>query len=149
MSTRTKSIVILACTLMCGILIGALGTSTWQHRRNVVVVETRRPGGLMRQIERIIEIQDETQRQEVKIILSRAEQSFMLQRKRMIDSLTVHRQLLLRDLEQILEPDQWQQLEAWLNRKRKLHHPNWKDQRSERREQARKSSAHRPPNKPD
>ncbi len=140
MSPHTKSILILVCTLAAGVLIGSLGTSAWQHRRNVEVYETRRPGGLVRHIERVIEIEDDAQRQAINAILVRAEQTFMLQRRRMMDSLAVHRQLLLSDLEQILEPDQMQRLEAWLSRERTKRHHHRTARRSGRRERSKDSS---------
>ena len=91
MSTRVKSLVVLGCTLIIGIAIGILGTSTWQHRRNVALSETRIQGGLTRHIERVIDFQDKEQLAEVRTIVRRAERSLMQQRRRAIDSLAVHR----------------------------------------------------------
>ena len=148
MNTRIKSFLLLGCTLIAGITIGILGTSTWQHRRNVTMSETRIQGGLARHIERVIELQDEDQLQEVRATIRRAEQSFMQQRKRMVDSLALHRQILLADLEQILTPNQWERLEAWLNRERKqqTRRRDRHKKRSERHAHRRDSSNHRSQN---
>ncbi len=121
MSTRVKSLVILGCTLIAGILVGILGTSAWQHRRNTTIAEIRVQGGLMRQIEQIIEIESDEQREELMIVIQRAEQGFMKQRQIMADSLAVHRQALVADLQRILGQEQWERVEARLTRKRSRH----------------------------
>ena len=121
MSTRVKSIVLLGCTLIAGILIGILGTSAWQHRRNAAIAEIRVQGGLMRQIEQIIEIESEEQREELMIAIRRAEQGFMRQRRLMSDSLAVYRQALAADLQRILGQEQWERVEEKLTRRRSRH----------------------------
>ncbi len=140
MSTRVKSLVILGCTLIIGIAIGILGTSAWQHRRNVTLSETRIQGGLMRHIERVIDFQDEEQLTEVRTIVRRSEQSLMQQRRRMIDSLAVHHQILIADMQQVLTPEQWQRLEAWLDREQK-HRRNRRGRSSDQRRSSRKDSS--------
>ncbi len=119
MSTRVKSLVILGCTLILGVIIGILGTSSWQHQRNVALSQTRIQGGLTRHIERVIDFQDEEQLDEFRIIVRRAEQSLMQQRRQMIDSIAVHRQILITELQQVLTPEQWQNIETWLEREQK------------------------------
>ncbi|MDE2771802.1 MAG: hypothetical protein OXI44_11665 [Bacteroidota bacterium] len=121
MSTRVKSIVLLGCTLIAGILIGILGTSAWQHRRNAAIAEIRVQGGLMRQIEQIVEIESEEQREELMTVIRRAEQGFMRQRQHMSDSLAVYRQALAADLQRILGQEQWERVEEKLTRKRSKH----------------------------
>ena len=121
MSTRVKSIVLLGCTLIAGILIGILGTSAWQHRRNVAIAEIRVQGGLMRQIEQIVEIESEEQREELMTVIRRAEQGFMRQRQHMSDSLAVYRQALAADLQRILGQEQWELIEEKLTRRRSRH----------------------------
>ncbi|MCY4673056.1 MAG: hypothetical protein OXD43_04700 [Bacteroidetes bacterium] len=121
MSTRVKSFVILGCTLIAGILVGILGTSAWQHRRNVAIAEIRIQGGLMRQIEQVIEIESEEQREELITVIRRAEQVFMEQRRRVADSFAVHNQALVADLQRILNPEQWERVEARLTRRRSKH----------------------------
>ncbi len=140
MSTRVKSLVILGCTLIIGITIGILGTSTWQHRRNVTLSETRIQGGLMRHIERVIDFQDEEQLTEVRTIVRRSEQSLRQQRRRMIDSLAVHRQILIADLQQVLTPEQWQRLEVWMDREQK-HRRSRRGRSSDQRRSSRKDSS--------
>ena len=121
MSTRVKSIVLLGCTLIAGILIGILGTSAWQHRRNTAIAEIRVQGGLMRQIEQIVEIESEEQREELMAAIRRAEQGFMRQRQLMSDSLAVYRQALAADLQRILGQEQWERVEEKLTRRRSRH----------------------------
>lgn len=121
MSTRVKSIVLLGCTLLAGILIGILGTSAWQHRRNAAIAEIRVQGGLMRQIEQIVEIESEEQREELMAAIRRAEQGFMRQRQHMSDSLAVYRQALAADLQRILGQEQWERVEEKLTRRRSRH----------------------------
>lgn len=140
MSTRVKSLVVLGCALIIGVAIGILGTSAWQHRRNVALSETRIQGGLTRHIERVIDFQDEEQLAEVRTIVRRAERSLMQQRRRMIDSLAVHRQILIADLQQVLTPEQWQRLEAWLDREQK-HRRSRRDRSSGQRRSSRKDSS--------
>lgn len=140
MSTRVKSLVVLGCALIIGIAIGILGTSTWQHRRNVALSETRIQGGLARHIERVIDFQDEEQLKEVRAIVRRAEESLMQQRQHWIDSLTVHRQILIADLQQVLTPEQWQHLEAWLDREQK-HRRNRRNRSSGQHRSSRKDSS--------
>lgn len=134
MSTRVKSFVILGCTLIAGILVGILGTSAWQHRRNTAISEIRVQGGLMRQIEQIVEIESEEQREELMIVIHRAEQGFMRQRQLMADSLSVHRQALAVDLQRILGQEQWERVEEKLTRKRSGHSGrNTRSRRSSRK----------------
>ena len=137
MNSRVKSFLILGCTLMVGIIIGILGTSTWQHRRNVTLSETRIQGGLLRHIERIIDIENEGQRTEVKAVIRRTEQSFMRQHSRMVDSLSLYHEHLMTDLKQILSSDQWERLESRLARKREMrrkrHRPHRRDSSEHRR----------------
>ncbi|MXZ17914.1 MAG: hypothetical protein F4069_03755 [Rhodothermaceae bacterium] len=144
MSTRVKSLVVLGCTLIIGIAIGILGASTWQHRRNVALSETRIQGGLTRHIERVIDFQDEEQLAEVRTIVRRAERSLMQQRRRAIDSLAVHRQILIADLQQVLTSEQWQRLEAWLDREQK-HRRDRRDRSSSQRRSSRKNSSDQKP----
>ena len=144
MSTRVKSLVVLGCTLIIGIAIGILGTSTWQHRRNVALSETRIQGGLTRHIERVIDFQDEEQLAEVRTIVRRAEQSLMQQRRRMIDSLTVHRQALITDLQEVLTPEQWQRLEVWLDREQK-HRRGRRGRSSDQHRSSRRNSSNQKP----
>ncbi|MCY4158140.1 MAG: hypothetical protein OXE92_03895 [Bacteroidetes bacterium] len=142
MSTRVKSFLLLGITLIVGIAIGILVTSAWQHHRNVALANTRIQGGMMRHLERIIEFSDEEQLTEVKMVLRRAEKSFMQQRRRMVDSLAFQHQILLEDLEQILTPDQWQRLEAWMDQRqnRQKRRTDRYDKRSERRSHRKKPS---------
>lgn len=134
MSTRVKSLVILGCTLIAGILVGILGTSSWQHRRNTTIAEIRVQGGLMRQIEQIVEIESEEQREELMIVIQRAEQGFMRQRQLMADSFAVHRQALVADLQRILGQEQWERVESRLTRKRSRHSDrNTRSRRSPRK----------------
>ncbi len=144
MSTRVKSLVVLGCTLIIGVAIGILGTSTWQHRRNVTLSETRVQGGFARHIERVIDFQDEEQLAEVRAIVRRAEESLMQQRRHWIDSLTVHRQILIADLQQVLTPEQWQHLEVWLDREQK-HRRNRRGRSSGQRRSSRKDSSNQKP----
>ncbi len=148
MSIRVKSVILLGCTLIVGIMIGILGTSTWQHRRNTTLAETRIQGGLMRHIEQFIEFEDEEQREEVIAVIRRAEQAFLQQRKHMADSIAIHRQTLLADLKKILNPDQWQYLEARLDRERKrqMRRRGRKERHPERRTNRKDSSNHRSKN---
>jgi len=144
MNTRIKSLTLLGCTLIAGIMIGILGTSTWQHRRNAALHEARAQGGLMRHVERIIKFHDEKQLTEARTVIHRAELSFMQQRKRMVDSLAHQNQILLAELEQILTPDQWQRLEMWMSREQKH-----RKQRRDRHEKRSERHMHRrsPPNR--
>ena len=121
MSTRVKSFVLLGCTLIAGILIGILGTSAWQHRRNTAIADFRVQGGLMRQIEQIVEIESEEQREELMTVIRRAEQGFMRQRQLMSDSLAVYRQALAADLQRVLGQEQWERVEEKLTRRRSRH----------------------------
>ena len=121
MSTRVKSFVLLGCTLIAGILIGILGTSAWQHRRNAAIADFRVQGGLMRQIEQIVEIESEEQREELMTVIRRAEQGFMRQRQHMSDSLAVYRQALAADLQRVLGQEQWERVEEKLTRRRSRH----------------------------
>lgn len=75
----------------------------------------------MRQIEQIVEIESEEQREELMIVIQRAEQGFMKQRQLMADSLAVYRQALVADLQRILGQEQWERVEARLTRKRSRH----------------------------
>lgn len=75
----------------------------------------------MRQIEQIVEIESEEQREELTIVIQRAEQGFMKQRQLMADSLAVYRQALVADLQRILGQEQWERVEARLTRKRSRH----------------------------
>ncbi len=144
MSTRVKSLILLGCTLIAGIAIGILGTGAWQHRRNVTLSETRVQGGLTRHIERIIHFENEDQRSEVRAIVHRAEQSFMQQRQSMSDSLAVHRQILVADLQQALTPEQWQQLETWLDRKPRYRKKRRGHSSGQHRSSRNDSSNHKP-----
>lgn len=144
MSTRVKSLVVLGCALIIGVAIGVLGTSTWQHRRNVALSETRIQGGLARHIERVIDFRDEEQLAEVRAIVHRAEESLMQQRRSWIDSLTVHRQILIADLQRVLTPEQWQRLEVWLDREQK-HRRNRRGRSSGQRHSSRKDSSNQKP----
>ncbi len=119
MSSRVKSYLVIGCSVVAGVAIGILSTSAWQHQRSISLAETRLQGGLFRHIDGIIEIQDETQRTEVKTALRRAEQSFMRHRKRMADSLALDHQILIDDLKQILRTDQWEEVEIYLERGKK------------------------------
>lgn len=88
----------------------------------------------MRQIEQIIEIESEEQREELIIVIQRAEQGFMKQRQLMADSLAVHRQALVADLQRILGQEQWERVEARLTRKRSRHSDrNTRSRRSPRK----------------
>ncbi len=122
MSSRVKSYLIIGCSVIAGVAIGILSTSAWQHQRSISLAETRLQGGLFRHIDGIIEIQDETQRTEVKTALRRAEQSFMRHRKRMADSLAVDHQILIDDLKQILRTDQWEEVEIYLEQGNKTRY---------------------------
>ena len=75
----------------------------------------------MRQIEQIVEIESEEQREELMVVIQRAEQGFMKQRQLMADSLAVYRQALVADLQRILGQEQWERVEARLTRKRSRH----------------------------
>jgi len=145
MSSRVKSYLVIGCSVIAGAIIGILITSAWQHQRNVSLAETRLQGGLFRHIDRIIEIQDETQRTEVLTAIRRAEQSFFQHRKRMADSLAIDHQILIDDLKSILETDQWEKVETWLERGRKHRmRENGKHRSRQGRHQMRRdSSTHR------
>jgi len=119
MSSRVKSYLVIACSVLAGAIIGILGTSAWQHHRNVSLTETRLHGGLFRHIDRIIEIHDETQRSEIQAALLRAERSFYRHRRQMVDSLAFDQQILIDDLQRILRTDQWEEVKTWLERGRK------------------------------
>lgn len=75
----------------------------------------------MRQIEQIVEIESEEQREELMTAIRRAEQGFMRQRQHMSDSLAVYRQALAADLQRILGQEQWERVEEKLTRRRSRH----------------------------
>ncbi len=98
----------------------------------------------MRQIEQTIEIESEEQREELMIVIRRAEQGFLRQRRLMADSLAVHRQALVADLQRILGQEQWERVEARLTRKRSRRSDrNTRTHRSPHK----KSSPSNPPSK--
>ncbi|MCY3999783.1 MAG: hypothetical protein OXF84_03105 [Bacteroidetes bacterium] len=134
MSSRVKSYLLLGFAVMAGATIGIVATSAWQHHRNMTLLDVRHSGGLYRHMDRMIEFIDEDQRQQVRLALLRGEQSFIRHRRRMIDSLAYDRQVLIDDLQLILNPDQLQRVERWLDRRRSVH----------QRRRGRKSRSHHP-----
>ena len=113
-----KSIALLIGVLCVGIGLGALGTSTLQHRRMAALREARQQGGLMRALERVVEIEDEGQRASIEVILHSAETDFRAVRRTCSDSLAVYREALMADLREVFTPEQRETLDQWLQRDR-------------------------------
>ena len=121
MSSRVKSYLLLGFAVIAGGVIGIVVTSAWQHHRHMILVDARHPDGLYRHMDRIIEFNDENQRQQVRLAIQRGQQSFIRHRIRMIDRLAYDRQILMDDLQLILDPNQLRRVERWLDRRRSGH----------------------------
>lgn len=118
MSARMKSIALLVGVLVVGLALGALGTSTLQHRRMAALQEARQQGGLMRVVQREVEFDNDEQREVIGRILERAETDFRAVRRMCADSFAVHRETLMANLNEALTPEQQEQLEGLLQRDR-------------------------------
>ena len=119
MSARLKSVLLLCGVLVVGLLLGAFATSTWQHRRMSELRQAREQGGIMRMLEQTIEFESDTQRQEVEEILQRTEESFRSLRRMYLDSMVTHRELLMNDMQQVLTPEQLEDMQERLTRERR------------------------------
>ena len=119
MSARVKSILLVAVTFLVGILLGILATSTLQHRRMTELRQVREQGGIMRLLEQAIEFESDAQRQKVEGILEQAESSFRSLRRTYADSMLVHRGLLMEALQEVLTPEQLEEMEQRLTRERR------------------------------
>ncbi len=120
MNARLKSVLLLVGVLIVGLALGTFGTSALQHRRMAALQEARREGGLMQRLERVIEFENESQREEIEDIVLRAETNFRTIQRSCGDSLSVYREAFLADLKEVLTPDQHAQVETWLQRDREL-----------------------------
>ena len=119
MSTRVKSILLLAITFVVGILLGVFATSTLQHRRMAEIRQVRERGGIMRVLEQAIEFESDAQKQQVEEILEGAESSFRSLLRAYSDSMQTHRESLMDSLKQLLTPEQIEQMEERLTRERR------------------------------
>ena len=122
MSVRTKSIILVLCTFVVGAGVGVWGTSALQHRRMQALEDARRQGGIMRRIERVIEFESDTQRDEVAQIIRQAEAAFTEQRRAFGDSVAVYREAMMRALEAALTPEQLESVQARVREHRSSRH---------------------------
>lgn len=106
----------ISATLLVGVLIGALATGAILNQRVEELQALRRQGGVVRFMERIIEPTDARQRAELRAVLDEFASRQMEIRQATFEE---HRALfntLREELDEILTPEQKQDLRAWMDR---------------------------------
>ncbi len=118
MNARRKSLLLLAVTLVLGLLLGASGVSVLQNRRAAQLREAREAGGMMRMIEEIIQTNSEMQHSQISAVVEDSEKRFREARKTCGEMLQAHRDSLVANLRPVLTEGQQTQLDEWINRER-------------------------------
>ncbi len=119
MNVRAKSAWLLFATLVVGVALGVLGTSTLQNRRAEALRETRERGGVTRFMARVLETEDEALNANVREAIEEGEERFRRIRAQYRDSLDVARSDMMAELDTLLTPEQQERLEQWRQRTRR------------------------------
>ena len=122
MSVRQKSMVLLAVALTLGILLGISGSSVLQDRKAERQRSVREAGGLMHLIERVIEIDSDAQRQQIREVVEASEAQLDDVRRSCGALFGAHRDSLVTKLTAVITPSQQEALEQWANREREKQH---------------------------
>ena len=70
LSPRTKSILLLISTLLLGMVLGAVVNAWLATERFERIRDLRRPGGMVRHLERVLEPQSDEQRAQIRTVLN-------------------------------------------------------------------------------
>lgn len=118
MTTRSKSILIIAGTLLIGLVIGALGAGAVIGSRIDQFERMRRPGGIPAMIEQAIAPTDEAQRRKIALALDSLDARQSRLREYTVVRHTAIFDSLRGDLDSILTPEQRTRLDEWETRDR-------------------------------
>ncbi|MFC1525637.1 hypothetical protein ACFL6X_02380 [Candidatus Latescibacterota bacterium] len=118
MTTRTKSILVLAATLVIGMVIGALLFGAVQRQRFQLALRLARPGRMMASVEEVIRPVDEQQRQAVREVLEGFEARMLRGRTEAAQRMRAEIDSLQTQLSPLLSKDQLTRLRQHLIRHR-------------------------------
>jgi hypothetical protein len=113
MNAKTKSILIIIGSLFLGMVIGALSTGAVMNNRIETLQTMRMQDGLMRYLERVIEPIDENQQIEIRSILQRTSRKQIDLRRSVLEEHRILFSELRSELDDVLSPEQKDQLRAW------------------------------------
>lgn len=118
MNTKSKSAALLIVTLLLGILLGAIGSSTLHNQRLEELRSLRSKGGFMSSVEEVIAPKDENQRAQIRAVLERSQASLEQVSQDCRHRFKERADSMHAALAPLLSEQQVQRLEEWMSRDR-------------------------------